>query len=99
MTPEELAALIDSIPEVAEMSRNRATLLDLVTIRPMDDMMMVLNPGTLVVVWPKTSDKSRGAIPEIVTAWEAATNPLMDDALGWTPIPMPLTEGADNATH
>jgi hypothetical protein len=87
MTPEELAALIDSIPEVAEMARNRATLLDLVTLRPLEEL-GTIDPDALVIVWRTKDRPSRFS-----TAWNLAGDPCGDTYAGWTPLPTPLTEG------
>ncbi len=99
MTPEELAALIDSIPEVAEMSRNRAALLDLVTLRPMGKVPEPRNTLFSVDVLIHFEDVALVGYYNITqNKWMLADSHNMDasTALGWTPIPTPLTEGGNH---
>jgi hypothetical protein len=99
MTPDELAALIDSIPEVAEMSRNRATLLDLLTMRPMGK---VPEPGVVVCGWwhnmqPALMFVTSGGVWQFTQGWKKQVYSVdVRQCLGWTPIPTPLTEGGNH---
>jgi hypothetical protein len=95
MTPNELAELIDSIPEVAEAMRNRAALLDLLTLRPMGEPPEDELP---VFVWFHASPMPSACVYRKMFWLDGASDRWLDTyalsaALGWTPIPTPLTEG------